>query len=155
MATKLTLFCLAIDNQKGVIGNVFKVKVQSDDDASDLRDVIKAEKAPRLDYLAANRLIVWKLLKPLHIRGMEDKNSLDATIKGIELPDPESNQALHGNGTVQLLCQIEELSKYWEVSPKKGHLHIVVQRSKGSGVSISIEFVRRPTICIVPYGRSH
>ncbi|KAI0299080.1 hypothetical protein B0F90DRAFT_630253 [Multifurca ochricompacta] len=63
MATILTLFCLAIDNQKEVIGNIFNVKIQSDDYASDLKDAIKAKMANQLSHVDADQLIIWKLLK--------------------------------------------------------------------------------------------
>ncbi|KAI0301218.1 hypothetical protein B0F90DRAFT_1720433 [Multifurca ochricompacta] len=127
MTTALTLFCLAVDIKKTPIGDIFKVIVQSDDDAIDLKDAIKLKMAPRLDKLAANELILWKLLKPLHIRSLEDQGSFDATIQSIKLPNPKSKQALDGNGAVQLLRPAEELSRYWEKLPKRGHLHTVVQ----------------------------
>ncbi|KAI0299671.1 hypothetical protein B0F90DRAFT_601993 [Multifurca ochricompacta] len=97
MAPMLTLFCLVIDNQKVPIGNILMLQIQSDSNTPNLRKLIKAEMANQLSHLAANQLIVWKLLKPRHIRSMEDEGSFYATVQGIELPDPKSDQALHGN----------------------------------------------------------
>ncbi|KAI0290943.1 hypothetical protein B0F90DRAFT_442425 [Multifurca ochricompacta] len=122
MTTELTLFCLAIDSQNVPIGNVLKLEIQSDDDASDLKEAIKAKMAPRLDNLAANELILWELLKPVRV-----PSPVKIMIAAIEFPDSESKVAFDENGTVQVLHPAVELSDYWENPPKRGHLHIVVQ----------------------------
>ncbi|KAI0291051.1 hypothetical protein B0F90DRAFT_440851 [Multifurca ochricompacta] len=127
MATALTLFCLVIDNRKVPIGDIFDVEVQSNDLVTKLRKVIKTEMAPRLDNLAADRLTVWKLLTPPDIESIEDEDSFDKTIQDFVLPRPKSKEAFQGNSDVQALRTAKELSAYWENSPEKGHLHILVQ----------------------------
>ncbi|KAI0294686.1 hypothetical protein B0F90DRAFT_1821065 [Multifurca ochricompacta] len=77
---------------------------------------------PRLDNLAANELILWKLSNLVRV-----PSPVKTTIGAIEFPDSESEVAFDGNGTVQVLHPAMELSEYWESPPKRGHLHIVVQ----------------------------
>ncbi|KAI0298440.1 hypothetical protein B0F90DRAFT_1669030 [Multifurca ochricompacta] len=99
--------------------------------------------ANQLSHIDANQLVMWKLLKPLDIRSMEDQGSFDATIKEIELPDPKSNQALHGTGTVQALSSTSRLSRFWENSPNEDYLHFIVQvPSVNTPESIKIDLVR-------------
>ncbi|KAI0291201.1 hypothetical protein B0F90DRAFT_1824127 [Multifurca ochricompacta] len=129
-ATVLTLFCLAIaiDNQKDPIRDIFKLKIQLDDNASDIKDIIKAKMVPRLDHLLANELIIWKLLTPLHI-DLEGStiSAVKNTIGAIDFPSAESDTALRGNGTVQVLYPSTRLSRYWDDSPNEDHLHVIVQ----------------------------
>ncbi|KAI0294309.1 hypothetical protein B0F90DRAFT_1821336 [Multifurca ochricompacta] len=147
MATALTLFCLAIDNHKVPIGNIFKLETQSDDDTSDLRELIKANMAPRLDHLVAGELIVWKLLKLLHIESIEEEiGAFNGTIQGIKSPSPKIQEVFRGTDTIQALSSASQLSRYWENSPDRGHLHLIVQsplfETPESKQSININRVR-------------
>ncbi|KAI0306217.1 hypothetical protein B0F90DRAFT_1697207 [Multifurca ochricompacta] len=122
MTTALTLFCLAVDIKKAPIGDIFKVIVQSDDDAIDLKDAIKLKKAPRLDNLPADELFLWKLLKP--VRGA---SAVKTAIEAMVFPDFKPGDAFVENDTVQLLDSLTNLSEYWQNLPKRNHLHVVVQ----------------------------
>ncbi|KAI0290640.1 hypothetical protein B0F90DRAFT_1784429 [Multifurca ochricompacta] len=134
MATTLTLFCLAIDNQKDPIGNVFKVEVQSGGHVSDINDAIKVKKAPELDHLAADRLIVWTLST------LQRTNLPSSTISAaIEFPSDQNNRV----GNVELLYPTTRLSRHWDHSPDDDYLHLIVQvplvesPEKGQNVKLS------------------
>ena len=133
----LTLFCLAIDNDRNRIGDIFSLIMPSRTLVSELKKEIKAEMAPRLDYLAANELILWKLTNSLP----SDRNArteLYRKIKEIKFSDHESDEALKGD--VQLLDSVETLSDYWSKPPERRHLHIIVQAPSTSLVSLSSLF---------------
>jgi hypothetical protein len=84
-----------------------------------------------LDHLTADELTLWKLSTPLSTgRTRAEKTEFDQKIKEIDFPDPQSDDALEGDGLVQLLDPSEELSEYWPDSaprPEKKHLHLIVQ----------------------------
>ncbi|KAI0295587.1 hypothetical protein B0F90DRAFT_1143902 [Multifurca ochricompacta] len=128
MAAALTLFCLAIDNQKAFIGDVFDVEIQANSLVSRLKDAIKVKMTPRLDNLAANELILWKLSTPLSIDPETSTiSTVKKTIRDIDLPSAEDDKAGLGNGTVQALYPTKRLSNYWNNIPNEDHLHLVIQ----------------------------
>ncbi|KAI0297780.1 hypothetical protein B0F90DRAFT_868504 [Multifurca ochricompacta] len=118
MATTLTLFCLAIDNQKDPIGNIFDVEIQLNDFVSKFGDAIKTKMANQLRHVDANQLIIWKLLK------LQPTNVPSSTISAaIEYPSAQNN----GVGNVELLYPTTRLSKHWDHSPDDDYLHLIVQ----------------------------
>ncbi|KAG0369009.1 hypothetical protein BGZ54_000640, partial [Gamsiella multidivaricata] len=62
MPEHLKLFCLVSGDS---VSRVFPVKVPSDDTVSDLKELIKAKKAPELDDIAADNLTLWHVSIPL------------------------------------------------------------------------------------------
>ncbi|KAG0346460.1 hypothetical protein BG005_000734 [Podila minutissima] len=67
---RLTLFCLA-DGK--AMSNAFSIKVPSIDTVADLKNLIKTEKSPEFDDVAADKLTLWDVsflesifLKDLH-----------------------------------------------------------------------------------------
>ena len=132
-----TLLCLVIDNDKNYLGDVLPLTIPSHTLVGELKDEIKAKMTPRLDYLAANELILWKLTNSLP----SDRNArteLYRKIKEIKFSDHESDEALKGD--VQLLDSVETLSDYWSKPPERRHLHIIVQAPSTSLVSLSSLF---------------
>ncbi|KAI0294614.1 hypothetical protein B0F90DRAFT_1278235 [Multifurca ochricompacta] len=128
MATALTLFCLAIDNQKDPLGDIFEVEIQANSFVTRLKEAIKAKKAPELDHLAADRLTLWKLSTPLCIDPETSTiSTVKNTIRKIALPSADAKEAGLGNGTVQVLYPNKRLSTYWNNIPNEDYLHIVVQ----------------------------
>ncbi|KAI0288788.1 hypothetical protein B0F90DRAFT_993756 [Multifurca ochricompacta] len=127
MATTLTLFCIAVDNRKVPLGDIFDVEIQANSFVTRLKEAIKAKKANQFSHLDADQLTLWKLLTPPDIESIEDEDSFDKTIQDFELPPPKSKEAFQGNSDVQALGSAKKLSAYWENSPEEGHLHILVQ----------------------------
>jgi Crinkler effector protein N-terminal domain len=127
----LTLLCLAIDNDKNFLGTVFPLDVRSNTLVGQAKKAVKAEKAHDTEHVDADRLILWKLSTPLPAgRTRAEKTEWDRKIKEIDFPDLESDDALEGDGLVQLLDPFEELSECWPDSaprPEKKHLHLIVQ----------------------------
>ncbi|PVF94056.1 hypothetical protein CPB86DRAFT_876678 [Serendipita vermifera] len=127
----LMLPCLLVDDDNNRIGTVFSVYILSNALVDNLKDAIKAKMAPELDYLAVARLTLWKLETPMPTgRTSAEKTEFGQRIKWIEFPDPESDEALQGDGTVQFLDPLEELSAYWPDSdniPVKRHLYLIGQ----------------------------
>ncbi|KAI0287591.1 hypothetical protein B0F90DRAFT_1930291 [Multifurca ochricompacta] len=100
----LSLFCLAIDTKKDLLGDVFKVTIQSDGDTSDLGKIIKAEMANQLSHLAADELIIWKLSTHPPIDPASNRDEISTAIKAIVFPST----------AVQELRPTKELSQYWK-----------------------------------------
>jgi hypothetical protein len=76
----------------------------------------------------ANQLFLWKLSSPIPTgRTRAEKAEFQQTTKAIAFPDPESGDALEGNGTIQILDSADELSGYWQGAPRGKHLHLIVQ----------------------------
>ncbi|PVF98813.1 hypothetical protein CPB86DRAFT_340703 [Serendipita vermifera] len=63
-------------------------------------------------------------------RTSAEKTEFGQRIRSIEFPDPASDEALQGDGTVQILDPPKRLSVYWPDSdnrPVKRHLHLILQ----------------------------
>ncbi|KAI0294054.1 hypothetical protein B0F90DRAFT_1342542 [Multifurca ochricompacta] len=128
MATALTLFCLAIDNQKDFIGDVFDVEIQANSLVSRLKDAIKVKMAHQLGHVDANQLTLWKLSTPLCIDPETSTiSTVKNTIRKTVLPSADAKEAGLGNGTVQVLYPTKRLSNYWNNIPNEDHLHLVIQ----------------------------
>lgn len=48
------------------VGSVFGVDILPGSDVRRLQKAIKAEKAPELDHIAVDKLVIWKVGKPAH-----------------------------------------------------------------------------------------
>ena len=57
----ITLFCLVKGN---TTANAFSVKISRDEPISELKDAIKAKKAPEFDNFPADKLKLWKVEIP-------------------------------------------------------------------------------------------
>ena len=111
---------------------MFPLQVTSADLVSRLKKAIKAEKTPTLDHLAADQFTLWKLSTPLPTgRTRKEKTDLSGKIQKIKFPDPGSDDALDGDGTIQILDPPEKLSTYWQENPEEKHLHFIVQVPQG------------------------
>jgi hypothetical protein len=122
----IALLCLAVDQEQNILGNEFIVRVPANHCVNDLQMEIKKKKSPELDYLAADRLVLWKPSSPIPL-GAERKDFFQR-IEAIKFPDPKDDEALEGSGPSQILENLRKISRYWEGSPKeKDHLDLIVQ----------------------------
>ncbi|KAI0294671.1 hypothetical protein B0F90DRAFT_1821054 [Multifurca ochricompacta] len=79
--------------------------------------LVKTHQDHQLGHVNADKSIVWKLSTPLCIDLAS--SMISAAIRAIDFPSV----------TIQVLHPAEELSQYWENSPNKGYLHVIVQVS--------------------------
>ena len=145
----LELCFLAIDNNKNRFGPMFPIDIPSHTLVGRLNGAVKAHVSPELDHIPTHRLFLWMLINSLSSGDNKaSRTEFEQKINEINLPDPESNDALEGNGIVQLLNPVAPLSKYWSKPPERGLLHIIVQvpsfkrrrveeSSSGSGLSFN------------------
>lgn len=103
----LALFCL-VDGHS--ISQAFEVKASNTTTISGLKKLIKAEKAPRFDDVAADELILWRVFHPA-IAANEDQPVLLSAI----------------NSPTKLNPTHEIFDVFPEAPPKKT-IHIIVQR---------------------------
>ncbi|TDL16153.1 hypothetical protein BD410DRAFT_902194 [Rickenella mellea] len=123
-----TLLRQAVDDAKNFLGAVFPLDVPSTLLVGQLKGIIKLKKAPELNHLAQHRLIMWKLSTPLPTgHTSAQKTDFARKIKEIDFPEPDSDDALEGNGIIQFLDPAYEISDYWNESPARKHLHLIVQ----------------------------
>ncbi|KAI8594854.1 hypothetical protein EDD21DRAFT_65187, partial [Dissophora ornata] len=101
----LNFFCLVNGESTS-----FPVEIDSTKTIGDLKDAIKAKKAPRLDDVAADELILWRVSIPLVPK--KDR-------KNISLSDVLSKEELD---------ETDDLSHVFKVMPPKKTIHIIVQR---------------------------
>ncbi|KAG0278825.1 hypothetical protein BGZ97_009677, partial [Linnemannia gamsii] len=103
----LTLFCL-VDGEPQ--SNVFSVKATPTDTVDDLKKLIKAEKTPRFDDVAADELTLWRVSipvvpankhKPIVLNEFESATELDPT---------------------------DDVSDVFPEAPPKKTIHVIVQR---------------------------
>lgn len=112
MTNALTLFCVVNGESTS---NAFKVKLDRDADVSDLKKLIKIEKAPRFDDVAADELTLWRVSLPI---GSADD----------ELPITLNAMA---DGGKRKLGLTDELLDVFGKKPPKKTIHVVVERPKG------------------------
>ncbi|ORX95393.1 hypothetical protein K493DRAFT_372239 [Basidiobolus meristosporus CBS 931.73] len=103
---RLKLFCV-VDGE--TTANIFSVTVSTTSNVSELKQLIRAAKAPRLDNVSADELILWRVLIPV---GPSDKH------KPIFLNEFESATELQ---------PIDEISEVFEDQPPKKAIHIIIQ----------------------------
>ncbi|KAG0265614.1 hypothetical protein BG011_004405 [Mortierella polycephala] len=111
MATTLKLFCIISGE---FASNAFPISISSTDTISNLKDLIKAKKAPEYDDISADRLKLWHITIPVDddsddevitATSITTKRLLEGTGKiskafGIEVPENSSGKRLFkGKGT--------------------------------------------------------
>ena len=57
-------FVQCIRNNGELLGESFRLQMSGTTYVSDIKKLVKVEKAPELDHIAADRLILWKLKQP-------------------------------------------------------------------------------------------
>ncbi|PKY57413.1 hypothetical protein RhiirA4_509890 [Rhizophagus irregularis] len=99
----ITLLCIVKGN---TLANAFPVHIDKNSLVGDLKDVIKAKKAPEFDNFPADKLKLWK----------------------VEIPDDHDDQlrnlSLHDNDE---LLATKKISKYFTASPPEEHIHVIVK----------------------------
>jgi hypothetical protein len=98
----ITLLCLVKGN---TLANAFPVHIDKNSLIGDLKEAIKAKKAPEFDNFPADRLKLWK----------------------VEIPgdhvDLLSNLSLEENE----LSAINDIGDYWTEKPPKKNIHVIVE----------------------------
>ncbi|GBC28180.2 hypothetical protein GLOIN_2v1580557 [Rhizophagus irregularis DAOM 181602=DAOM 197198] len=87
--------------------SAFPVHIDGNSLVGDLKDAIKAKKAPVFDNFAADELRLWKV-----------------EISGDHLDDQLKNLNLNGSGE---LSAINEIGDYWTEKPPKKNIHVIVE----------------------------
>ena len=59
-----TFFVQCIRNSGELLGEPFRLRMPITTYVSDIKELVKDKKAPELDHIAADRLILWKLKEP-------------------------------------------------------------------------------------------
>ncbi|KAI5122482.1 hypothetical protein M0805_001392 [Coniferiporia weirii] len=121
-SSSITLLYRIIDNQNNILLATGIVHILSNAYVAELKHQVctKNEGILKPRGIDPSRLSLWKLSTLLPTG--KEKTNLD-----IEFPDPGSDEALEGNGTVQILDPFGNISRYWQEDPEEGHLHLVVQ----------------------------
>ncbi|KAF7727751.1 hypothetical protein EC973_007210 [Apophysomyces ossiformis] len=102
------------------MSSAFSVKVSSADTVDDLKKVIKAEKSPRFDDIAADELKLWRVSIPITNENKDD-------------------MVLSDNITTKKeLLPTDELSDVFEGRPPKKTIHIIGQRPLFNAPKISL-----------------
>ncbi|KAL9715323.1 hypothetical protein Ac2012v2_001986 [Leucoagaricus gongylophorus] len=83
LATESQVWCLLIDQQKQIIGKLFKVRVE--EDIVDLKEKVKAKKSNACEDVDADCLTVWQCKEPRLSTSDEDR--LDEFLRNIDLHD--------------------------------------------------------------------
>ena len=113
----ITLLCLVKGN---TTANVFPVHIEGSSLVGDLKDAIKAKKAPEFDNFPADKLKLWKVTIP---------GDQDDQLRNLILQDSDE------------LLAIRKISKYFPDSPLEEHIHIIVKLPrKCLGVWYSLYF---------------
>ncbi|RGB32865.1 hypothetical protein C1646_762390 [Rhizophagus diaphanus] len=108
----ITLLCLVKGN---TLANAFPVHIEGNSLVGDLKDAIKAKKAPVFDNFPADELRLWKV-----------------EIGGDHLDDPLKNLTLNDNNE---LSAINEIGDYWTEKPPKKHIHVLVDPPPSTAIS--------------------
>src|SRR5436853_7630883 len=98
----ITLLCLVKGN---TLTNAFSVKISRDEPISELKDAIKAKKAPEFDNFPADKLKLWKVTIP---------GDQDDQLRNLILQDGDE------------LLAIRKISKYFPDLPPEEHIHVIV-----------------------------
>ena len=99
----ITLLCLVKGN---TIANAFPVHIDGNSLVGDLKDAIKAKKAPEFDNFPADRLKLWKVMIP---------GDQDDQLRNLILQDSDE------------LLAINDIGDYWPTTPPKKHIHVIVK----------------------------
>ena len=107
----ITLFCLVKGNTSE---NAFSVKISRDEPISELKDAIKAKKAPEFDNFPADKLKLWKV----PISGDHDDQ-----LRNLTLEDSDE------------LLAINDIGDYWTEKPLKKRIHVLVSPPESTATS--------------------
>ncbi|KAK5801605.1 hypothetical protein F5H01DRAFT_283857 [Linnemannia elongata] len=107
IVNRLNLFCL-VDGQSTF--NAFPVEIESNKTIGDLKDLIKGQKTPRFDDVAANELTLW------HVSIADDDDDDGLPVLLDSMPEKKKLKVTH------------ELSDIFNEKPAKRMIHIIVQR---------------------------
>ena len=99
----ITLLCLVKGN---ITANAFPVHIEGSSLVGDLKDAIKAKKAPEFDNFPADRLKLWKVKIP---------DNQDDLLSNLTLNDGDE------------LLATKKISKYFPDSPPEEHIHVIVK----------------------------
>lgn len=121
----LTLFCL-VDGESA--SSVFPVKLPMDDSIGDLKKLIKTEKAPEFDDIAADKLTLWRV----SISVATNKHKL------IVLNEFESAAELDPT---------DDVSDVFPEAPPKKTIHIIVQRPPPVNAPVTVPLRARSYAC--------
>ncbi|GBC54091.2 kinase-like domain-containing protein [Rhizophagus irregularis DAOM 181602=DAOM 197198] len=99
----ITLLCLVKGN---TTANAFPVHIEGSSLVGDLKDAIKAKKAPEFDNFPADKLKLWKVSIP---------GDQDDQLRNLILQDSDE------------LLAIRKISKYFPDSPPEEHIHVIVK----------------------------
>ena len=113
----LDLFCL-VDGES--TSSAFSVKISTEDTVDDLKKLIKTEKSPRFDDIAADELTLWRVSLPVGSTDDELPITLDAMADGDKMK----------------LRPTDELSDVFGKKPPKKTIHVVVERPKGMSIGV-------------------
>ncbi|KAF9353437.1 hypothetical protein BGX26_008802 [Mortierella sp. AD094] len=102
-----TLFCLVNGEPTS---NVFSVKIHSTENVDSLKKLIKAEKSPEFNDIAADKLTLWRVMVPVVAATKHNAVLIDA------IDDKEE------------LLPTDELSDIFSETPEKKKVHIMVER---------------------------
>jgi hypothetical protein len=108
MTHRLTLNCLVLGQDRD---HIFQVTLARTKSIADLKDAIKEKQKPAFDHVPAVTLVLRKVSIPV------DSN-LEGNVQSVTLVKP-------------LSLPLEELKKCF--TPKRGHLHVVVQPPPAPG----------------------
>jgi hypothetical protein len=109
----LSLNCWVI-GERG--DSVFTVKIESYENVSILKDLIREKKRPRFDSIAANELILFQI--EVH------SDDFNKTLKEVKLPS-DVEHATNLGPTIKL-------SKFFKREPLEEHIHIMVVKPEGN-----------------------
>ncbi|KAG0374252.1 hypothetical protein BGX24_010637 [Mortierella sp. AD032] len=107
--SRINLFCVADEE---TLSNAFPVEIESSKTTGDLRDLIKAKKAPRFDDVDANRFTLWQVLVPIN---GNDNNNLSVLL--VKVPDKDRKK----------LGPATRLSKVFPEDLPDETVHLIVQ----------------------------
>jgi hypothetical protein len=105
----LTLFCL-VDGE--ATSQAFSVDIEQTKAVDQLKKVIKTEKAPRFDDVAADELTLWKV----EIPDDDDDEEIPFLLNAVSTKDKKKLKATR------------ELNEFFTKPPPKKTIHIIVQR---------------------------
>ena len=108
---RLNVFCL-VDGE--ATSNAFSVKVLSTDTVDDLKKLIKTEKSPEFDGIAADKLTLWKVSIP------DDDNDDEVPILLGNVSDKDKRRL---KATTKLL-------KVFDTELLDDTIHVIVQRPR-------------------------
>lgn len=115
----ITLLCLVKGN---TLANAFPVHINGNELVGDLKDAIKAKKAPEFDNFPADRLKLWKV---------EISGDHDDQLGNLSFQDSDE------------LLAINDIEDYWTEKPLKKHIHVLVEPPASTATSDEVLELRK------------